>query len=932
MNELHTNSTPNEVLIQQLENLPDDILDQPRFFAVNENKAPLTKGWSNPENQKHYTEIEGYKGFDTAGHDVYEDYLFLDFDHIFTDAGQFVNALAEDWFNMVVDALKTYCELSASLKGAHVIAVPTAGKFPKVASGKNGRIYFDDEKKSFVEIFYGTGGRYCFFTGNVYRCEPKAPVAHGQLVDDVFKTLLDEVATQNKKPQKSTQQKHTAPPVYQSTNSPDFDIYRAEKMLEVIRVADLSREDWLNVGMALKNNGNTCADWEQWSRPDERFKDGECDRLWQGFNGSGLTIATIHDLAKQYGYDEKEIQREWYQLHPEFSNKKSHDHRADSNPIDLEHTGNSFTHDDDNTGNTPDETFIWTKDKIKSCPVNLRVPEDFIFSQGGMYQIVETKTKTKYIPVTKTPIVPTKIFYDPIKKIDVYEIAILSRGKWRHVEVDARTLGDARALNMLCDYGALILDNGRLKVFLAEIIALNPDLQEIQAYSKTGWVDDDCTTFAYPSADQNIIIRREGYDYERILKPKGDPDAWKKKFIEVTEQGGAIAHAIIGGACASCLIRPLDLPNLQIHLEGKKSIGKTPLVQFAASIFGDPTIRGLTRTFAATPKSRLEFSTAFCDLPFILDELESLKKKKADELPEDIYNFSLGIGGQALTRRGTKREEKLFNNTRITTGEHSIVKRSDNGGALKRVLPLRCATLLEEQFASSLYTFCKRNHGLFGETWIKYATKEKDLIEQQFHLLRDTVKANQKIFNRETDDTQLTTLCISLVAYQHFKHSTGIQSLITDKAAMNAELRSDIDAIIAQLPLATEIDDTTRAVDFLKDFFAGHEKFFKNEVNKPDFDNEFTQTAQVCYGKRFKNGEVAFLRTALIQILEKEGGFTSGEKLIDEFYDKGYLRHAKGTKTFSTYFNGTTRAMIRFVTGIIDNADEFADTPQTAEN
>lgn len=348
MNKFDTNSTPNEVLIQQLENLPDEILDQPRFFAVNKAKEPLTKGWSKPDNQKHYTEIEGYKGFDTAGHDRAEDYLFLDFDHIFTDAGQFVNVLAEDWFNMVVDALKTYCELSASLKGAHVIAVPTAGKFPKVASGKNGRIYFDDEKKSFVEIFYGTGGRYCFFTGNVYRCEPKAAVAHGQPVDDVFKTLLDEVATQNKKPQKSTQQKPTATPVYQSTNSPDFDIYRAEKMLEVIRVADLSREDWLNVGMALKNNGNTCADWEQWSRPDERFKDGECDRLWQGFNGSGLTIATIHDLAKQYGYDEKEIQREWYQLHPEFSNKKSHAPRADSKPIDL-------TQSDDDSQATADD-------------------------------------------------------------------------------------------------------------------------------------------------------------------------------------------------------------------------------------------------------------------------------------------------------------------------------------------------------------------------------------------------------------------------------------------------------------------------------------------------------------------------------------------------------------------------------------------------
>ena len=68
---------------QILENLPKEILDQPRFFAVNEVKEPLTKGWSKPENQKPYNEIQGLVGFDTAGHDVFEDYLFLDFDHIF---------------------------------------------------------------------------------------------------------------------------------------------------------------------------------------------------------------------------------------------------------------------------------------------------------------------------------------------------------------------------------------------------------------------------------------------------------------------------------------------------------------------------------------------------------------------------------------------------------------------------------------------------------------------------------------------------------------------------------------------------------------------------------------------------------------------------------------------------------------------------------
>ena len=678
--------------------------------------------------------------------------------------------------------------------------------------------------------------------------------------------------------------------MYQSVDDRD----RALNMLAVIPVADLSRENWVNVGMALKNNGNNVSEWEQWSRPDERFKDGECETLWQGFSyGGGLTIATIHDIAKRYGYQEPQ----------------------------REHS--ALMSDDE-----PQENFIWTQDKIRSCPVNLRLPEGFTFSVKGITQIIETKTKTKYLPVTKTPIVPVKIFYDPIKKIDVYEIAIFSRGKWRHVEVDARTIGDARALNMLCDYGALIIDNVRLKIFLAEIIALNPDMQEIQAYNQTGWTDDNCETFAYPSSDQNIVVRREGYDYERILKPKGNKELWKQKFFEVVEQAGAIGHVIIGGACAACLIRPLGLPNLQIHLEGKKSIGKTPLVQFAVSIFGDPTVRGLTRTFAATPKSRLEFSTAFCDLPFILDELESLGKKKTDELPEDIYNFFLGIGGQALTRKGTKRDEKLFNSTRLTTGEHSIVSHSDNGGVFKRVLNLCCSSLLEERFASDLYSFCRRNNGLFGAEWIKYVTNNKDIIEQQFNRARDAVKANQKKFNKENDDTQLTTLIISLVAYQHFKQCAKMQNLATDADIMNAELTADLVTMLPLLPLAEEINDTTRAIKDLSSYVASHEKTFTRDGKDADTGKpiELGAWGTVCPGKIFDTGAVAFHPTELKRILEDELHYTSADKLIKEWNSQGnILITDKGRATHIIRLGEKTYRTIHFKAGIISTDIDSAE-------
>ena len=96
----------------------------------------------------------------------------------------------------------------------------------------------------------------------------------------------------------------------------DFNTFRAQRMLDFINPSALTYDEWLAVGMALKNIGCNCGDWEQWSRSDDRFKDGECESKWNGFNRDGYDIGTLFMFAEQGGYDAKEIYREWYDLHP----------------------------------------------------------------------------------------------------------------------------------------------------------------------------------------------------------------------------------------------------------------------------------------------------------------------------------------------------------------------------------------------------------------------------------------------------------------------------------------------------------------------------------------------------------------------------------------------------------------------------------------
>ena len=160
-----------------------------------------------------------------------------------------------------------------------------------------------------------------------YKCgRENAPLCKLVEVTDIRFTTADMDERLNAlTPQQETKQKEPPPmkakvvPINTTVNPTEkpSEQERAIAMLDVIPCADQSREDWIQVGMILKNNGNTVSDWTNWSRNDSRFKEGECEKLWQDFrDNGGLTIATLHDFAsKLYGYSEKDFQRDWYAQH-----------------------------------------------------------------------------------------------------------------------------------------------------------------------------------------------------------------------------------------------------------------------------------------------------------------------------------------------------------------------------------------------------------------------------------------------------------------------------------------------------------------------------------------------------------------------------------------------------------------------------------------
>lgn len=77
------------------------------------------------------------------------------------------------------------------------------------------------------------------------------------------------------------------------------------EILSYIDPAGLEYQEWVNVGMALKQEGYTAADWDAWSQRDpHRYHKGECERKWSTFRGnaSPITGGTLVQMAMDAGW------------------------------------------------------------------------------------------------------------------------------------------------------------------------------------------------------------------------------------------------------------------------------------------------------------------------------------------------------------------------------------------------------------------------------------------------------------------------------------------------------------------------------------------------------------------------------------------------------------------------------------------------------
>lgn len=854
-----TNAIKQQPFSQQVEYLPREILALPRFVKTRKDnpKAPSGAKWQDPKNQKLYSELKGTIGF-VGSIESEDSLLFADFDHVLDDNDNFVSTDAQKWFE-ILHGEGFYCEKSQGGHGLHFFLQPTKGKFAAITGT---RLYLTADKKSFIEIFYRSN-RNCLVTGNLFQCEPNAPIAQCDDADKITQALIDALALQADAEKKAITKKEERKKL-----SPDIQALVDE--INNVSMETLEAKGYLEHSEKGGNrpDGFICP----WCGSGTRENKSGALTYYTDHKGAHVTCHACNcggDIlalfAKVNGYATQG--EEFFQT------------------VQLAADTFAIPYDEKIFEYHAEDNFFGTKDLIRDCPINLRLPQNFEFGKGGIKHITPPREGKDELPkiksVTRTPLIITRVFTETKNFATQYEVGMRIGNKWRYVITDGDTLLDSRRVGILNGKGALIEENAILTKYFARLIALNQDIiTRTRVYTQPGWHDGK---FIYPISEGNdYICKRSNINYEELFATSGNAADWKDTLRKILYTGQApLKGIVIGAALAAPLLKILHLPNFWLHIQGQRNYAKTPLLKFALSAYGNPAETYLLRSFDSSPKNRVTMAVAMNDLPQAIDELETLSPKETAELQKSVYDYCSGMDGQKNQKNGEVREVTRFRGVRISTGERPILEQNAKGGALKRCITLHVTSpLFDDETAHQLHRFCELNHGHFGRLWTEYISEhEKEILADY-----DRVLADNQRDTADFEPAHVRAIAACTVAFWHFRILLALeQSFDIYHAESFARL------VIRDLPTKDDISDVKRGIELLASWIDSHPKNFihagKTADSAADSALSFTETSGIL----FSDGRVGFFAFAFRRICTEELHLPSYEKFLNELYDEGKL-------------------------------------------
>jgi uncharacterized protein (DUF927 family) len=149
---------------------------------------------------------------------------------------------------------------------------------------------------------------------------------------------------------------------------------------------------------------------------------------------------------------------------------------------------------------------------------------------------------------------------------------------------------------------------------------------------------------------------------------QGTLEEWKTG-VGVLSAGHFIPMLAISTALAGPLLHLAEIEGGGIHFWGPSSIGKTTVVQAAASLWGRGDSEGFVRGWTATANGMEAVAASATDTCLVLDEAGMVEPKAVQTI---VYALSNGAGKARMQRDTSLREVKTWRVAIVSTGELTI--------------------------------------------------------------------------------------------------------------------------------------------------------------------------------------------------------------------------------------------------------------------
>ena len=568
---------------------------------------------------------------------------------------------------------------------------------------------------------------------------------------------------------------------------------------------------------------------------------------------------------------------------------------------------------------------------IKGAPVNLRQPEGWMYSEGGIRRIDE-KTSLP-VMICRTPIILTQRLKSMETGEEKMEIAFKRDGAWHKAIFPRSTIFTARGITVLSDLGCTVTSENAKQVvrFLEALEAENIDI--IQKADSTGTMGWQTRGRFLPGHGDDIILDIEpslrgwaaAYHYSGTL------EEWKALMQPHRERDKF--RFILAASFTAPLLRILQQRIFFVYNWGGSKGGKTAALKAALSAWGDP--ERLMVNFNATQVALERMAGFYNDLPMGIDERQ-LAGQKQENLEKIVYMIASGTGRARGSKGGGLQALNTWRTVALATGEEPLSTETTQTGVSTRVLEIYGGPFDDERSASLMHQQASQHCGWAGPEFIRriLQTDEQSIRDQYARITEEVYKLADRTSGAHIAGISAVTLADAMAESWIFgpdpeaaeepedipaayKHPLEITPAAWTRALKMAEV------IIKEQLAAGSGDVNEHATQFIVDWILS---------NKSQFGDKAIGT---CLGMISCDSQKAYIFPSLLNQELTKAGY-SPRKTIKYLADQGIITStpkAKGGKVYSVikWFDNRTCRFTEFDIGRFAKKTDALDEDEAAE-